>query len=379
MSELRVLLLSRYGRLGASSRVRSLQYLPGLAQAGIAVSVAPLFSDDYVERLYDGRGQSWTAVAACYAARVAKLLAARRFDVAWVEKELLPYLPGWVELALGRLATRLVVDYDDAVFHRYDQHRWSFVRRLLGHKIDALMRAADLVLVGNEYLGERARSAGAGRVELLPTVVDTERYSVPLCTGSGAGTNSGAGAGAGVRIGWIGTPSTAAYLEPLAGAFDEVHAATGAQLVLIGAGAAVLADRPWVQRSAWSEESEVAQIQRCDLGIMPLPDLPFERGKCGYKLVQFMACGRPVVASPVGVNSALVSQAASGFLATRPEEWRDGLIGLVQSAELRLRMGLAGRSCVEERYSLQSAGQRLAELLRDAAAPGSVGRVAMRG
>jgi hypothetical protein len=201
----RVLLLARYGALGASSRVRSLQFLPYLEQQGFEVDVASLFDDDYVARLYDGRRQSWAAVAASYGKRVLKLLARGRYDVVWVEKELFPWLPAWADLSLLGGGARLLVDYDDAVFHRYDAHRRAWVRRVLGGKIDAVMRAADVVVVGNAYLGARARAAGARRVELLPTVVDTARYAPRART-----------PGAPFTLGWIGTPRTARYLRPLA-------------------------------------------------------------------------------------------------------------------------------------------------------------------
>ena len=151
-SPLRVLLLSRYGERGASSRVRSFQYLPHLRASGFDVTVAPLFDDGYLERIYAGRRPGWAAVGGAYGARVLRLFGSRQHDLVWVEKELFPWLPAWADLVLARIAPRLVLDYDDAIFHRYDAHRSRFVRRVLGGKIDAVMRAADLVLAGNDYL-----------------------------------------------------------------------------------------------------------------------------------------------------------------------------------------------------------------------------------
>jgi len=357
----RVLLLARYGALGASSRVRSLQYLPHLARARIDVDVEPLFDDDYVARLYDGRRMRLGAVAASYARRALALFASRRYDVVWVEKELLPWLPAWADLALlarGLRAPRLLLDYDDAVFHRYDRHSRGLVRRALGGKIDALMRAADVVVVGNRYLGERAHAAGARRVELLPTVVDTERY-LPAERAPGAP----------FTFGWIGTPRTAAYLRPIAQALAEAAAAACARILLIGAAPDTLAGAAAVERRAWSEAGEVRDLQELDAGLMPLPDAPFERGKCGYKLVQYMACGLPVVASPVGINAELVTHEENGLLAETPAEWKAALLRLAGDPALRARLGAAGRRRVEESCSLAAAGPRLAALLRELAEP----------
>jgi len=356
----RVLLLARYGPLGASSRVRSLQYLPHLAAAGIAVDVAPLFDDGYVARLYGGRRVRWASVAASYGRRALGLLARRRYDVVWVEKELLPWLPAWADLGLlagGPRRARLMLDYDDAVYHRYDAHRRRWVRRALGGKIDALMRAADVVVVGNGILGERARAAGARRVELLPTVVDTARYAPAPRP-----------AGAPFTVGWIGTPRTAVYLRPLAQALAEAAAAAAARIRLIGAAPDTLAGVAGVERHAWSEAGEVALLQGLDAGIMPLPDAPFERGKCGYKLVQYMACGLPVVASPVGVNAELVAHEQNGLLAETPAEWKAALLRLAGDAALRARMGAAGRRLAVERFSLAAAAPRLSGLIGELAA-----------
>jgi glycosyltransferase involved in cell wall biosynthesis len=351
-----VLALTRYGRLGASSRVRTLAYLPHLAAAGLAVEVAPLFDDDYVARLYDGRPRSRRAVARAYLSRARRLLAARDVDVLWVEKELFPYLPAALDLLLARRAKTLVLDYDDAVFHRYDRHRSALVRGLLGRRIDRLMRAADVVVAGNPYLAERARAAGARRVEMLPTVVDLERYPAARSRTEAA-----------ARIAWIGTPRTAAYLAPLEPTFAAVARETGARFVLIGAGADALASVPGVERRAWSEATEVQDLSACDVGIMPLPDGPFERGKCAYKLVQLQALAIPVVASPVGVNATFVEHGVNGLLASDPAEWHAALTALAADPALRARLGAAGRRRVEADFALHTTAPQLVRLLQELA------------
>jgi glycosyltransferase involved in cell wall biosynthesis len=167
-------------------------------------------------------------------------------------------------------------------------------------------------------------------------------------------------------IGWIGSPATQKYLLDIRHALAQVCAEHNARLLLIGANAQMvdaLAGIP-VERVEWSEDTEAATIARMDIGIMPLIDGPWERGKCGYKLIQYMASGLPVVASPVGVNVDIVRQGENGYLAADDAAWADALQRLVKDASLRQRMGSAGREQVEREYSLAAQAPRLAAVLR---------------
>jgi glycosyltransferase involved in cell wall biosynthesis len=351
---LRALCLTRYGRLGASSRLRSLQYLPAMRDHDIDVVVSPLFDDIYVKRLYEGN-TAWGTVVKGYLNRLTSLVAARRYDVVWLEKEALPWIPSALELTLLGSGTPLVVDYDDAVFHYYDNHPSSLVRSLLERKIDRVMNRAQIVVVGNAYLGARAVAAGASRVEQVPTVIDLARYDVEHQCQNRPPT-----------IGWIGNPGTAPFLRLIAEPLGDVLQRFEARAVAVGLTQPPLPSVP-IEPRRWTEETEVGEIRQFDIGVMPLIDGPFERGKCGYKLVQYMACGKPVIASPVGVNCEIVEHGVNGYLASTPEEWRDALSRLLADRGLRQRMGEAGRRLVESKYSLQVTAPRLAGLLRTAA------------
>lgn len=352
---MRCLLLSRYSRTGASSRLRHLQYLPHLADAGIAVDVHPFFDDRYLEALYAGRARPWTHVAAAYLRRLAGLLRNRRYDLVWLEKELLPFVPPLAERLLLPADIPYVVDYDDASFHAYDLHPNPLVRAVLGRKIDAVMRRAALVVAGNAYLADRAHRAGARRVEVVPTVVDPDQYPHTPPEPGGVFT-----------VGWVGTPNTVGYLRLVEEAFHALARRLAFRLVVIGApppftGAFETVERPW------AEATEGHEIQALDAGIMPLDDGPWERGKCGYKLIQYLACGRPVVASPVGVNTEIVRPGENGFLAATPGEWVEHLHRLGAEPALRRQMGAAGRALVEARYSLAVTGPQMARLLLESA------------
>lgn len=353
---MRVLMLPRYAPLGASSRVRMYQYLPALQAAGMAVTVSPLFSDSYVRALYAGIRAPGEVLRA-YARRVFAQWKAGAFDLVWVEKELLPWVPAVVERLRGQAA--VVVDYDDAVFHRYDEHPFALVRAMLGRRIDAVMRRADVVTAGNAYLAARAEAAGCRRVERLPTVVDLERYALPQ-----AREASGP-----VVIGWIGSPSTAQYLHEVARVVERLQIRHDVRAVAVGARADQVAGTPF-EVVPWSEDREAALVGGFDIGIMPLPDAPWERGKCGYKLIQYMACGVPVVASPVGANREIVQSGVNGELASDSGEWEAALSRLIADAESRERMGMQGRRTVQDWYSLQAQAPRLIDILKQAALGG---------
>ena len=354
---MKVLLLSRYGSLGASSRVRFLQYLPYFRSQGVEVTIKPLLSDVYLQALYSG-GSRWREVVKGYTGRILMLLGARRFDVIIIEKELFPFMPAIAERFLQLIGVPYVADYDDALFHRYDRHANPWIRRLLGQKIDSVMRCATTVIAGNNYLAERAQRAGANRVEIIPTVVDTERYQPKRKSGSDT-----------LIVGWIGTPQTSRYLKPLLPVFESLKKEMPVRFVAVGANSEDFENTP-VEAWPWSEGSEVESVQQFDVGIMPLVDSPWERGKCGYKLIQYMACGVPVVASPVGVNLEIVDTGANGLLAESVDEWELALRQLIQAAPSeRKRMGEVGRSKVEGWYSRQAQEPRLLSLIRSASRP----------
>lgn len=349
-----VLVLSRYDQLGASSRVRLFKYLPWLRDLGLSVDVQCLLSDAYLKARYDrGRGnvlEIWSA----YVRRVLYLLRHRRPDVIWLEKELWPFLPFGVERPfLAR--QKYVVDIDDAVFHNYDEHALFAVRQMLGDKIDSIFRSASLVTAGSRYLAQRALDARASRVEVVPTVVRAEDYQI-----------AGARQGPEFIVGWIGSPVTQAMLEPVVSVLEGVLAGEHDRFVTIGS---MFREKlfPNHEQWAWHVETEAQMVAKFDVGIMPLTDTPFERGKCGYKLIQYMACGLPVVASPVGANLDIVRPGENGFLAGNKDEWRTALLGLKQNFAMRRAMGDAGRKMVRERYCLEVMGPKVARWLADLA------------
>jgi glycosyltransferase involved in cell wall biosynthesis len=348
---MKILVLPRYGPLAASSRLRFFQFLPALRSAGMEAVVSQLIDDRLLVRKYRRGGYGMAMLVAAYVRRVRALLRRNQFDLLWIEKEALPWLPVWFEeWLLG--AIPYVLDFDDAIFHNYDRSRSTVVRGLFGTRIDRLMARAQVVVAGNSYLAERAMRSGAARTHILPTVIDLERYArkVPA---SGVERP---------RIVWIGSPSTTQYLSMLAGPLAQLARTHEFTLRVIGGTNVRMPGVP-TEVMPWSESAEAEAIRACDIGVMPLPDNEWERGKCAYKLIQYMACGLPTVASPVGANCDVTTDGQTGYLARTDSDWIARLEALLSDAALRTRMGNAGRASVEQKYSLQRIAPDLATLL----------------
>jgi glycosyltransferase involved in cell wall biosynthesis len=331
-----------------------MQYLPYLKAFGIQVSVCPFFSDAYIDGLYHQRRRSYAELAKSYVKRLYHFARSASYDLIWLQTELFPWLPAWGETLLAGLGIPYVVDYDDAIFHKYDLHQNVALQTLFRFKIDTIMRRASLVIVGNPYLASRATRAGAKRVEEMPTVVEVSRYSI-----APKGNN------ASFTIGWIGSPGTSHYLQQLQPTLSRFCEAKSAHLFAVGALGLEMENVPLFTKR-WSEQTEAADLCRFDLGVMPLPDGPWERGKCGLKLIQYMAAGLPVVASPVGVNSHIVKNGVTGYLASSQDEWMAAFDELSESRSLCEAMGEAGRKVAEECYSVEKTAPRLAVLLQSA-------------
>ena len=347
---MRVAAFTRYGRRAASTRQRFLQYLPALKSAGIEVDHHALLDDDYVAGLVSGEPYPRGKVARAYARRLGELAAARSADVYWVYVELLPFVPAAVE-RLASLGRPVVYDFDDAFFHKYDQSGSGLVRAVLGDKHARLLSHAAACCCGNAYLRDFAIRYCPNSI-ILPTVVDTAIYRPAPRPHEER-----------LTIGWIGSPSTWVGVRPILPLLAELCAETGARFLAVGAGRQGEADRfAGMETREWSEATEVADVQGMNIGIMPLLDRDFERGKSGYKLIQYMACGLPVVASRIGVNAEIVEPGVNGFLASSVEEWRQGLMRLLADAKLRRRLGAEGRSRAETSFSLASQQGKLVRL-----------------
>jgi glycosyltransferase involved in cell wall biosynthesis len=323
-------------------RYRLAAFRPALAAVGYSLTLRPL------PRSLWGRVQLFRSL--------------RSADVVVIQRRLLPAF----ELALvRRWARRLVFDFDDAVWRRDSYSPRGFDSRKRARRFREVVAAADRVFAGNDYLAaEAAAHTASERVAVVPTCVDPNVYPVARHDGPARA----------VRLVWVGSSSTLQGLERFRDTLEAVgRAVPGARLKLVCDRFLTLDHLP-VDAVPWSAATEAAEIASADVGIGWVPDDLWSRGKCGLKVLQYQAAGLPVIANPVGVQAALVRDGETGFRAETADEWVSAVRRLAEAADLRRRLGAAGRQQVEECYSVAAGGrlwvEQLDRMLRPARAVG---------
>ena len=269
-----------------------------------------------------------------------------RFDVIYIDREIFDTPSCAFELQFKKRSPCLVLDVDDAVFLRYPE------------KFDKLVAMSDLLVAGNSMLRERFQNVHP-HILIMPTCIDLDEYRVsdqkPI--------NSPP------IVGWMGTTTNLSYLKIVATALRKLATLCDFELRLVAG-----EDHPLkeidlsgvkIRFIPWNPRTEVAEMAKFDVGIMPLRDDEWSKYKCGLKLLQYMSLGIPGVASPVGVNAEIIDTGVNGFLSSDDETWVAALHTLVTDAALRRSMGQAARKTVEERYSLDVNVPRLELALQE--------------
>jgi glycosyltransferase involved in cell wall biosynthesis len=333
-------------------RFRIEQWARHLEKAGLRFTHLP-FED---QALHDVLYQKGRQIRKAYlllkalARRFALLPRVRKFDLVYVSREATLLGPAFIERLVAFLKVPLVFDFDDAIWvpYRSPANKWFSYLKCFG-KTATLCRISRHVLAGNPYLAEYARQYNR-HVSVIPTTIDPEVYSVrpaddPTQTGP-------------ITIGWTGSYSTVQHLDTLRPALLQLRRRCPFRLLVIGTPSYTL-DGVDVVARPWQASSEVADLHQFDIGLMPLPDDNWSRGKCGLKMLQCMGVGVPVVASPVGVNRDMVQDGVNGFLAATEEEWVTKLDRLIHDARLRRDMGLMGRQTVEQHYAAGTWAERV--------------------
>lgn len=353
----RILALTVRPVTGPDTRYRIAQYVPLFRQAGLEVVCHALYSPDYYRLLGlpGHRTAKALGLGAAFLRRLADIARqARHFDAVWVGREIFPLGPPVLEKLLFRLNPRVILDIDDAIYLP-DAANTGFIHRRLRDfgKLGRLAGAFRAVVCGNAFLADYFRDKNPN-VHVIPTVVPMADY--------GAITRS---ASAKPRIGWIGTPSNAGHLELVREPLARLAASHDFTFTVVGLSRPLDWNLPNMLHKPWTLEGELEFFADFDIGIMPLRDSPFARGKCAFKIIQYMAAGIPVVASPVGGNLDVVREGENGFLADSAEDWMRALAALLDDPRLRRTMGEAGRRTVREGFSLEGHWKRYAEIIKE--------------
>lgn len=269
----------------------------------------------------------------------------RHFDLVLVQREAFFLFNAWAEW-IAHLQAPLVLDFDDAIWiHAISDanRRFKWLKNV--DKIEQSVRLAKTVIAGNDYLAEWALQHNPATT-MIPTCVDTDRYrpaSRPPCETSGV-----------VTIGWCGSPSTVAHFRLILPALARVRQRFGPRVRfrLMGDPRFRYSELE-LQGEAWNSEAELSFLRSMDIGIMPLPEDEWSKGKCGLKGLTSMACGAATVLSPVGVNTRIVEHERNGLLARSTEEWFQALCRLIEDEPFRRKLAAAGRETVVSRYSVR--------------------------
>jgi len=357
---IRVLALSPIPEEGAGCRFRIAQFIPYLASVGIEVTLNSLFNAEFFDLVYKPGHYLRKAVtfAGLSVKRLDALRDVSRYDAILLYREIFPIGPAVIERLLGSGGRPpIVFDFDDAIFlpSVSDANRLISALKQPG-KVATIIRQSAHVVVGNEYLASYARRF-SNAVTVIPTCVDTAKF-IP------GSPRDGAKASRDPVIGWIGSPTTAFYVQRLTEVFQRVRERHPFVLRISGTGEPIQVPGVVTENAPWSLGDEVRLFNTCDVGVYPLADDEWSKGKCGFKAIEFMACGVPVVASAVGVNREIIQDGVNGFLASTDDEWVDKIGRLLVDRDLGRRLGAAGRRTVEDRYSLQVHAPTLAATLR---------------
>lgn len=355
--EMKILFIEPYPIEGPSSRYRVEQYIPYLRNNGLECFVRPFVSTRFYKILYN-RG--------CYVKKTLFFLwsAFKRFsdifiavnsDIIFIHLEAFPIGPPVFEYLCKRLGKKIIYDLDDAIYMRSSSHANRFLAYLKSpSKIRKIIEISDTVITCNEYLADFARRFNKAVIP-IHTSVDTEKFTVAGKTERQKEK---------VTIGWIGSHSTKPYLEILNDVFAELAKRYRFRLKIIGGGDGY-ADIPGIEiiNLKWCLEGEIGQFQSLDIGVYPLPDNEWVRGKTGFKTIQYMSVGIPCVASGVGANRRIIKDGINGFLAENKEEWVEKLSRLIDDPALRQRLGAAGRKTVEEKFSVKVNAPKYLEII----------------
>lgn len=353
----RVLALTRYTRKASSSRLRLCLFIDELERSGFDIDISNFFDDAYLAAIYQRRRPGIVNVTLAFLRRLRAIFSLSRYDLVWVEKEMLPFCPAWIERRLMPRAARFIYDFDDDWDQRYKDLKNPVARYVLGGKIERLVADIDAVTLPNNQMAARYRRFSPKRFQVVSGSIDLSAYPSPDETRPDRREGP-------LQVGWIGTPLNAdKHLRPVTELLNNLSRAGEIQVCLIGAG--MSAPELIATRVDWREDTEIDEIGKFDVGIMPLEIGVFEQGKSGFKLIQYMACAKAVIASPTEFNVGLIHQSGAGLIAGSPEDWIAALTRMRWDPDTLRAFGRAGQAFVHRHYDHRIRAREIAALFDD--------------
>lgn len=328
-----------------SQRFRFEHYLSALKTAGIDYDYRPFLNEATWDILYQPghKAAKIGGILKSFLRRWGLMFGLRKYDAVFIHREAAPLGPPLFEWIIAKLWRKpMVYDFDDAIWLANTSAQNRIAAGLKWHgKVKRICRWAHTVTVGNAFLGDYARQFSS-QVKEIPTVVDTVQQHRPPEQPQQE-----------LSVGWTGSHSTMRYLDDFYPLIEELNRETPFTFYVISNKAPKQAPDN-VQFIHWTKETEIADLQRFQIGVMPLANDEWAKGKCGFKAIQYMALGMPALVAPVGVNTQIVRHGIDGFHCNSDAEWKKALRQLLQDAQLRQNMGKNARQRIVEQYSVEA-------------------------
>lgn len=327
-------------KLRASVRYRATQFFPLLEKKGFKIDT----------HFPTPKRSGIFKILSSYQEEEEILRKAQKSDIIFIEKRL--FRIGFLK-KLKNMNRKIVFDFDDAIMESHNELRSNSTKSRALERFNATCAISDLVLAGNKYLASKVPNI-SGETIIFPTVINFEayqKYSKHLHRKDEL-----------IRLGWIGQPVNYRYLEKLSNVLDHVHRShPNTILRIISKGNISIKTIP-IEHIEWSEATELESLLDIDIGLMPLPNDEYAKGKCSLKAIQYMAMGIPVIASDVGGNSDVIRNGTDGYV-INDENWTEKILNLVNNQPLRNKMGSSARCNVKNNFCLESAAIKMAEYL----------------
>ncbi len=351
------LVAHRPGR-SPGQRFRFEQYLDYLIQNGFECHISYLIDQQDDQVFYSAGRYVKKArfLVKSLLHRWKDLKSIRAYDIVFLYREAHMLGITWFEKKIKKAGVKMIVDFDDSIWLKdvsNGNRNLSFLKR--PEKTKTIVALCDGVIVGNKYLADYARQYN-NKIFIIPTTIDTDYYTGHTSERQGEK----------ICIGWTGSSTTLKHFSLAVPVLQKLREKYGDRLIF-----RLISDKKYtgplegLENIPWNKDTEVQDLDQIDIGIMPLPNDDWSKGKCGFKGLQYMALSKAAVLSPVGVNTEIISHGQNGFLADSPEEWEAILSALIEDAALRKSIGQKGRQTIEERFSYRSQRERYLNIYRD--------------
>jgi glycosyltransferase involved in cell wall biosynthesis len=337
---------TKYTDKGPSSRYRSFQYKE-ILEKDFNIKYYPLFDDSYISNLYANKKINISKILISYFSRILHVLKYLGTDkIVIIEYELLPYFPSILEFLLYKTKVKIILDYDDAIFHNYDLNSKRIVRYLYGNKITSMVKYAHTVITGSPYLSSYMNRFATNIVE-IPTSIKFANYTLDYKEESMKND---------IIIGWIGSKSTSKNIINIFEVIKiiyNIYPKIRFKLMGFDNNLKSKLNLPNIEFYNWSAQEELKFLKEIDLGIMPLDDTPFNRGKCGFKLIQYMAMGKPTLSTPLEAN-VKINRNNNNLFAANIQQWVEGIEKFISKDIFYKEVGLRNQKIVKDYYSVEA-------------------------